>query len=373
MDFMLQVLMSSSDSNDLSDEHDPMAIVFDDELAIVLEPFTLPDFGDDVPFIDDVIDILLPIHDQLIIGHPDGEQLVDPILIHAIPLAAIPAEDWTFVVDMDEDVGVPVFDVEHLDDDLGHGEVFDIAILDVASPVVSVIDISTDSDADSFESVTSSALQATRLEAYPADDDNAISVTPATPTHVFTPVDTPPHTSTHVSSDSSSQPPVLVDYSSWTRSIRYASNFPHTPPTHGGEPLGHPHVPPQESSPCLQTSQSFPSFPPYTTPVSDPYHPSHHSGYTRDDLLKSLKLPVEILCRRVYELENEADARPPSRPDFLPPVTPPPPSSPPPASPPPPPPPVHAPVDGHATRVLMLEQQVSFLMCRDHELEEEDY
>ncbi|MFS7998729.1 hypothetical protein Hanom_Chr12g01157351 [Helianthus anomalus] len=102
--------------------------------------------------------------------------------------------------------------------------------------------------------------------------------------------------------------------------------------------------------------------------LSDPYHPSHHSGYTRDDLLLSLQLQVEILCRRVYELESEADARRPSPPDYPPLVTPPPPSSPPPV---PPPPPVHASVDGHVARFFTLEQQVSFLIHRVHELEDE--
>ncbi|MFS7905776.1 hypothetical protein Hanom_Chr01g00051621 [Helianthus anomalus] len=112
--------MSSSESSGLSDEHDPMAIVSDDEIAPALEvftsdsetdpelmtddvdpddfqPFALPDFGDDIPFIDDVLAFPLPIHDPLIIGNPDGEHLVEPIPINAVPLATIPAEDWPFV------------------------------------------------------------------------------------------------------------------------------------------------------------------------------------------------------------------------------------------------------------------------------------
>ncbi|KAF5762392.1 hypothetical protein HanRHA438_Chr16g0786961 [Helianthus annuus] len=311
---MLQVLMSSSESNRLSDEHNPMAIVSDDEVAPAPEIFTsdsetdleimsddddfqsfaLPEFGDDVPLTDDVLTLPLPLH-----GHPDGEHLVEPILIHAIPLAAIPAVDWPFVVGLDDDVDVPVFEVDHPDDELGDGEVFDIAILDVTSPVVSVIDISSDSDpdfdADSFESVTSSALRAAGLEAYPTDDD-AVSVAPATLVHVPTPTDTPPHTPTHVASDNSSQPPVPVDHSSWIRSIRFALSFLCTPRTHEGEPSGHPHVPPPKLSPCFQSPRSFL---PCTMPLSDPYHPSHHIGYTRDDLLLSLRLQVEILYRRV--------------------------------------------------------------------------
>ncbi|KAJ0715320.1 hypothetical protein HanPI659440_Chr13g0499741 [Helianthus annuus] len=160
--------MSSLVSSDMTEEYDPMALVSDDEVASAPEiftsdsetdpelmsddddlddfqPFALHDFGDDIPSVDDVLAFPLPIHDQLIIGHPDGEHLVEPIPIHAIPLTAIPAEDWPFVVDLDDDIDVPVIEVDHIDDDLGDGEVFDITILDVASPVVSFIDISSDS------------------------------------------------------------------------------------------------------------------------------------------------------------------------------------------------------------------------------------
>ncbi|MFS7986931.1 hypothetical protein Hanom_Chr11g01016041 [Helianthus anomalus] len=325
----------------------------DDDDLDVFQPFALPDFGDDIPFVDDVLAFPIPIHDQLIIGHPDGEHLVEPIPIHAVPPAATLADDWPVVVDLDDDIYVPVIEVDHLDDDLGDGEVFDIAILDVASPIESVLHISSDSDpdsiSDSFESVTSSALLVAGLGAYPTDDD-AMSVALASPFHVPTPTDTPPHTPTHVASDSSSRPPVPADHSSGAHSIRYASAFPHTPPTHGGEPSGHPHIPPPELSLHVQSPRLFP---PYSMPLSDPYHPSHHTGYTRDDLLLSLQLQFEILCCRVYELENEADARRPPPPDYPPPVTPPPPSSPPPAS---PPPPVRAPIEGHAARFLTVEQ-----------------
>ncbi|MFS7954608.1 hypothetical protein Hanom_Chr07g00632531 [Helianthus anomalus] len=110
-------------------------------------------------------------------------------------------------------------------------------------------------------------------------------------------------------------------------------------------------------SPHHQPSRPFPPSPPHVMPSSDPNHPSHHSGYTRDDLLLSLQLQVEILCQRIYNLEKESDARQPPPPDYPPLVTPPP-SSPPLASPPPPaspPPLVHVPADGLAARVLTLE------------------
>ncbi|MFS8002470.1 hypothetical protein Hanom_Chr13g01202431 [Helianthus anomalus] len=192
-DFMLHILVSSSESSGLSEENDLMAIESDDEIAPMPEiftsdtesdpemlsdddddfqPFALPDFGDDIPFIDDVLAFPLPIHDQLIIGHPDGEHLVEPIPIDAIPLVAIPAEDWPFAIDLDKDLSF--LEGDHPDDDQDDGELDDIAILDIPSPVVSVIDISSDSDpdslVDSFESVTSSALLAAGVRAYPTDD-----------------------------------------------------------------------------------------------------------------------------------------------------------------------------------------------------------
>ncbi|KAJ0765871.1 hypothetical protein HanPI659440_Chr08g0308771 [Helianthus annuus] len=219
--------MSSFERSGLLEEHDPMAIVSDDEIAPAPEiftsdsetdpelmsddddlddfqPFALPDFGDDIPFIDDVLAFPLSIHDQLIIGHPDGEHIVEPILIHVVPLGAIPAEDWPFVIDLDDDIDVPVIEVDHIDDDLGDGEVFDIAILDVASPVASVFDISSDSDpdstADSFASLTSLPLLAAGLGAYPTDDDDdAMSIAPPSPVHVPTSPPTPDHTLAPVS------------------------------------------------------------------------------------------------------------------------------------------------------------------------------
>ncbi|KAL9996679.1 hypothetical protein Hdeb2414_s0007g00229811 [Helianthus debilis subsp. tardiflorus] len=55
--------------------------------------------------------------------------------------------------------------------------------------------------------------------------------------------------------------------------------------------------------------EPFRWFPPYTMPISDLYHPSHHAGYTRDELLLSLQLQFEILSRRVLELEFDEGAR----------------------------------------------------------------
>ncbi|KAJ0796276.1 hypothetical protein HanPI659440_Chr04g0160331 [Helianthus annuus] len=163
-------------------ESDPEMLSEDDK---DFQPFALPDFGDDIPFVDDVLALPLPFHGQLIIGHPDGEHLVELIPIDAVPLAAIPSEDWPFD-DLDDD-DFDIFMGDHPVGDQGDGEVDDVVVLDIPSPVVSVIDISSNSDihsvADSFESVTSSALQAVglRLYAIDLDDDDAMSAAPSSP------------------------------------------------------------------------------------------------------------------------------------------------------------------------------------------------
>ncbi|KAJ0796269.1 hypothetical protein HanPI659440_Chr04g0160261 [Helianthus annuus] len=182
---MLQVLLSSSESG-LSDDHDPMVVVSDDEIAPEPEvftsdtesdpdmisddeddfqPFALPDFGDDIRdadiLIEDVFALPVAVHEQLIIGHHDGEHIVAPIL-DVVPLVVIPPEDWPFDDLFDDDVDL--FMGDHPAGEQGDGEVDDVVVVDVPPPVVPVTDISSDSSlhsiADSFESVTSSALQA---------------------------------------------------------------------------------------------------------------------------------------------------------------------------------------------------------------------
>ncbi|KAL9994387.1 hypothetical protein Hdeb2414_s0917g00960851 [Helianthus debilis subsp. tardiflorus] len=183
---MLEVFMSSSKSG-LSDDHDPMAVVSDDEVAPEPEvftsdsesdpemmsgdeddfqPFALPDFGDDAPVvdgipIDDAFAFPAPIQDHLIIGHPDGEHIVAPIL-DVVPLVVIPPEDWPF--DDLFDVYVDLFLGEPLVDAQGDGEIDDVVVPEIPPPAIPVIEIYSDSSllsvADSFEFVTSSALRA---------------------------------------------------------------------------------------------------------------------------------------------------------------------------------------------------------------------
>ncbi|MFS7962711.1 hypothetical protein Hanom_Chr08g00729791 [Helianthus anomalus] len=77
----------------MSDSESNPEMMSDDDDLDDFQPFALPDFGDDVPFVDDILALPLPIHDQLIIAHPDGERIVEPIPIYVIPLAVIPTED----------------------------------------------------------------------------------------------------------------------------------------------------------------------------------------------------------------------------------------------------------------------------------------
>ncbi|KAM0070640.1 hypothetical protein Hdeb2414_s0001g00015461 [Helianthus debilis subsp. tardiflorus] len=118
----------SSSKSGLSNTDDPMAIVSADEIAPEPEiftsdiesdpdmlsdddddfqPFALPDFGDDLPLADGIPDedpfvIPIPVHDHLIIGHPDGEQVVARILA-LVPLMVIPPKDWPFDDLFDDD------------------------------------------------------------------------------------------------------------------------------------------------------------------------------------------------------------------------------------------------------------------------------
>ncbi|XP_021990971.1 cell surface glycoprotein 1-like [Helianthus annuus] len=190
--------MSSSESG-LSDTVDPMAIFSDDEIVPdpeiftsdiesdpemmsddddEIQPFALPDFGDDVPHADGLPEedpFLVPIPDQdhLILGHPDDEHAVVPILA-PLPLVAFPLEDLPF----DVRDGVPTDDV--------------IVVPLIEIPIVEVS--SDHSGPDSFESVSSTTLHALGLQRYPTDSDSdtALSVAPVIP-HDFDHDDEPGH------------------------------------------------------------------------------------------------------------------------------------------------------------------------------------
>ncbi|MFS7962601.1 hypothetical protein Hanom_Chr08g00728561 [Helianthus anomalus] len=107
---------------------------------------------------DDVLALPLPLLGQQIVGHPYGGHLVEPIPIHAVPFAAIPVEDWSFVDDLEYDVATLV-----------------VPIADIPS------DSDLESDADSFDSVISSTLYVAGLRVYPTgDDDDTMPVVPST-------------------------------------------------------------------------------------------------------------------------------------------------------------------------------------------------
>ncbi|MFS7996884.1 hypothetical protein Hanom_Chr12g01135151 [Helianthus anomalus] len=143
-----------------------MAVISDDEVIPEPEIFTSdidsdPDMlsedeGDFQPLTLPVIPAL--VHDHLIIGYPDGEYIVAPIL-DLVPLVVIPPEDWPFDDLFDDDVDLfvdgPLVDAQ------GDGE-RDEDVVAIPPPEILVIEVSSDSSlhcvSDSFESVTSSAL-----------------------------------------------------------------------------------------------------------------------------------------------------------------------------------------------------------------------
>ncbi|MFS7947102.1 hypothetical protein Hanom_Chr06g00544151 [Helianthus anomalus] len=168
-------------------------------------PFALPDFGDDLPLADGIPDedpfiVPIPVHDHIIIGHPDGEHVVAPILA-PFPLMVVPPEDWPFDDLFDDDFDLFVYGPP--DDAHGDGEL-DKDVVATPPLEIPVIDISSDSIlhsvSDSFNSVSSSALQAVRLRrcATDSDDDTAMLAAPSPPhdpeldlEQDFVPVDQP--------------------------------------------------------------------------------------------------------------------------------------------------------------------------------------
>ncbi|XP_021996125.1 proline-rich protein 36-like [Helianthus annuus] len=128
----------------------------------------------------------------------------------------------------------------------------------------------------------------------------------------------------------------------------------HIPHVSAAFPFMPPVAPATHTAPFVSTPLGEPLiwFPPNTMPVSDPYHP-FHIGYSRDELLLTLQLQQEMLCRRVMELERIP--RPPPCPCQSPFVAPRPPL---------------LPYPDFDVCFLTMEQQVSYLLRIVHALEE---
>ncbi|MFS7893602.1 hypothetical protein Hanom_Chr00s001006g01671281 [Helianthus anomalus] len=322
---MLQAPMSSSESG-LSDTHDPMPIVSDDE------PFALPDFGDDILIADgvpveDPFDIHAPVHDHLIIGHPDGEHIVASIL-DAVPLVVIPPKDWPFVDLFGDDVGLfldgPPANAQ------GDGEIDDDVVV-----AAGLQPYATDYDDDTATSIA--PLSPARVPTPPHDPEpvpepypvpfGQPDVAPLVPEPIHAPIDHPffePFIPPPSPADVAPPPPVESDVPRIDLPIVFLQEIPvprlgegtsGQPPSF--DPFASAAFPPipQTTSFTAFTSTSldepFRWFPPYTMPILDPYYPSHYGGYTRDELLLSLQLQFEILSRRVMELEVTPSYPPP--------------------------------------------------------------
>ncbi|KAJ0734481.1 hypothetical protein HanPI659440_Chr11g0420631 [Helianthus annuus] len=164
-----QGTMASSASSGI---YDPMEIASDDEFPHVIEivssddedaddfqPFALPDpILDGGPLEDDVLAVGPQLNEFVIISHPDGDHIVDYIPLEVAPLAVVPG----FIVVSDDEDDVPVIHVHHFDDEIDDGEALDIAILEVSSPIVSVVDISS---SDSSDDASSPAIRHAGLRA----------------------------------------------------------------------------------------------------------------------------------------------------------------------------------------------------------------
>ncbi|KAJ0532580.1 hypothetical protein HanIR_Chr09g0398551 [Helianthus annuus] len=218
--------MSSSEGSNIYDDVDPMTPSSDDDYIPEVQVITSDsetgsdsDMDDFQPFAylgdivdDDVLAVPPPLNDIVIIGHPEGEHIVEIIPLDVLPLAMVPFVD----LDEDDDDIVPVIPVEHIDDDLGDGDVYDLVILDVAAPVVPIIVLSSDSDTDSDAptgaSVTSSALLAVGLHRYAVELDDVLPDEPVVPAPGHIP--TPPHSLAHLPAEEPSQ--ALFPRDLWT-------------------------------------------------------------------------------------------------------------------------------------------------------------
>ncbi|XP_021996165.1 leucine-rich repeat extensin-like protein 3 [Helianthus annuus] len=178
---------------------------------------------------------------------------------------------------------------------------------------------------------------------------------------------TPPPAPTHAPVDIAPIHPHVSDTHRTDLPITFLQDIPPPRPGEGPSSQQPSHIPPVSAAipfmPQFSHTAPFASapsgepliwFPPNMMLVSDPYHASHYTGYTRDDLLLLLQLQQELLCRRVMELERIP--RPPPCPCQSPFVTPPAPL---------------LPYPDFDVRFLTMEQQISYLLRTIHALEEE--
>ncbi|MFS7946752.1 hypothetical protein Hanom_Chr06g00540001 [Helianthus anomalus] len=110
------------------------------------------------------------------------------MIVHlALPLAANPFVDLD-----DDDVFVHVIHAEHLEDELGDGEVIDdIAILVLPSPVISVVDISSSPSASESEQLLDDASSAAPVPPSPIHSPPAAPSAPVDSFPTGTPIPGP--------------------------------------------------------------------------------------------------------------------------------------------------------------------------------------
>ncbi|MFS7936535.1 hypothetical protein Hanom_Chr05g00416711 [Helianthus anomalus] len=157
----IDILDSDEGIIDLVSDEEVIELESDDESAmeVVPETDTEPEEDPDYVSVDTLSGVSVP--GVVVVRRPDGHLILDiPPLAIEVPLVDVPAGGDKVLVSH----------VDHVDDDLGVGEAFDIAILEVSSPVVSVMDISS---SDTTDSVSSSTLRAVGPSAHATDCGSA--------------------------------------------------------------------------------------------------------------------------------------------------------------------------------------------------------
>ncbi|MFS7947219.1 hypothetical protein Hanom_Chr06g00545531 [Helianthus anomalus] len=142
-----QGTMASSASTGIYDDVDPMEIASDNEFPRV--PFTLPDpILDGEPMEDDVLAVGPHQNEFVIIGHPDGANIIDYIPLYVMPLAVV-----SFMELPDDEDEVLVIHVDHLDieisDDISYSDVSD----DASSSAIRRAGLRADATDSSFDTI----------------------------------------------------------------------------------------------------------------------------------------------------------------------------------------------------------------------------
>ncbi|MFS8019766.1 hypothetical protein Hanom_Chr15g01407541 [Helianthus anomalus] len=271
---------------------------------------------------------------MIIYGHPEGEHVVAFI---PKPLAVVGPEDGDVVppvvdpiLDDDEVIIIPVVQVEHIDDDLDIDIDFDIAILEVAQPEATTIEISSSAPASPL---TLSLIHSPDTVLPPHPEALPFHVDPILPTTfpayhpIFPPVVGPSHyTLSGTSMPVEHLPPYPFD-GSFATTVSSTVNSYYDPYA-----IGPSHIAPSypmmgcslhtsfpmdgdlyHNTTSMHSTITYPSLyfsnshtrPPPGMGPFDPYHPSQLSPSTTEFRLTSAEIQLGIVFSRLHELSAQ--------------------------------------------------------------------